>query len=79
MFSKRLGQNIRAQRLRKKLTQEQLGELADIHYTFVGHIERGTKLPSLIVLDRIATALDASPSALLRGVNSDAPNSPKDP
>ena len=70
MLSKRLGLNVRVQRLRRKLTQEQLGELADIHYTFVGHIERGTKLPSLLVLCRIARALGAAPSSLLKGIDS---------
>lgn len=74
MFSKRLGQNVRAQRLRKNLTQEQLGEFADIHYTFVGHIERGSKLPSLVVLDRIAQALEVPPCKLLGGLRGETPD-----
>ncbi|MEK7746762.1 MAG: helix-turn-helix transcriptional regulator [Elusimicrobiota bacterium] len=74
MLSKRLGQNIRAERLRKQLTQEQLGEFADIHYTFVGHIERGTKLPSLVVLDRIARALEIPSCKLLGGLRGETPD-----
>ncbi|MEK9144229.1 MAG: helix-turn-helix transcriptional regulator [Elusimicrobiota bacterium] len=74
MLSKRLGLNVRVQRLRRKLTQEQLGELADIHYTFVGHIERGTKLPSLLVLDRIARALEIPSCKLLGGLRGETPD-----
>lgn len=70
-LSKLFGQNVRAQRRCLGLTQESLSEAAGIHYTFVGHIERGTKLPSIRVLDRLASALDLAPCQLLRSVEGD--------
>ncbi len=62
---KKLGQGIREQRIARKLTQEDLGELAGIHYTFLGHIDRGNKVPSLETLLRIAKALRVRPSVLV--------------
>ncbi|MFA5139526.1 MAG: helix-turn-helix transcriptional regulator [Elusimicrobiota bacterium] len=64
-----LGQNVRTQRLHLGLTQEALSEKAGIHCTFIGHIERGSKLPSLRVLSRIAGALGTTLSDLLRGAS----------
>lgn len=62
---KKFGKGIRERRLAQKLTQEDLGELAGIHYTFLGHIERGNKVPSLETLLRIAKALRVRPSTLV--------------
>jgi DNA-binding XRE family transcriptional regulator len=63
-----LGANIRKRRLAQGLTQEELSGQADIHYTFLGHIERGNRLPSLLCLYRIAAALRVNLSEILRGV-----------
>ncbi|MFA5140818.1 MAG: helix-turn-helix transcriptional regulator [Elusimicrobiota bacterium] len=68
-----LGRSVRAQRRRLGLTQEELGEKADVHWTFIGHIERGRKLPSLRVLTNIAGALGTTPAQLLCGVAARAP------
>lgn len=40
------------------LTQEELADKADIHYSFLGHIERGSKKASLETISKIADALD---------------------
>lgn len=61
-----LGMRIREQRNRAKLTQIQLAERANISYPFLGHIERGTRIPSLDTLVSICNALDVSPNLLLR-------------
>ena len=55
---KGLGKRIRALRKVKSLTQEDLGEIADLSYKFIGEIERGVVNPSLDSLIRIANALD---------------------
>ena len=55
---KGLGKRIRALRKVKSLTQEELGEIADLSYKFIGEIERGVVNPSLDSLIRIANALD---------------------
>ncbi len=52
-----LGYRIRSLRKSSGLSQEQLGELANLHNTYIGAIERGERNPSLKSLERIAEAL----------------------
>lgn len=54
---KRVGQNIKRLRLKKKWSQEQLAFEADLHRAYIGQIERGEKNIGLSNLQRIATAL----------------------
>ncbi len=63
---KTLGQRIRALRQRKDLTQEQLGEVSELNYKYVGEIERGDKTASVETLDRIAKGLEVPLVELLR-------------
>jgi transcriptional regulator with XRE-family HTH domain len=67
-LARSLGSNIRRQRISCCFTQEELSARAGIHYTFLGHIERGNKLPSLPTLARLAQALGATLSSILKGV-----------
>lgn len=60
-----LGANVRALRIAKKLTQEQLAELCDLHRTYVGAIERGDRNISLKNIVTIARALNVEPAELL--------------
>ena len=55
-----LGTAIRAARLKKGLTQEQLAEIAEITPTHEKHIESGHRLPSVEVLFALAQALNMS-------------------
>jgi XRE family transcriptional regulator, regulator of sulfur utilization len=52
-----LGEKIRSERTRKGISQEQLGELAKVHRTYVGMIERGEKNITLQNLVKFAKAL----------------------
>lgn len=52
-----LGAAIKRRRLRLGLTQEQLAEAADLHWTYVSGIERGIRNVSILNLLQIATAL----------------------
>ena len=61
-----LGTRIREARLKKKLTQEQLSEKADISLYYLGEVERGVKTPSLKVFVAIVDALGVSADSLLR-------------
>jgi transcriptional regulator with XRE-family HTH domain len=61
-----VGGNVRRLRQGKGLTQEQLAFDAKLDLTYVGGIERGRRNPSLLVLVRLATALDVNPRELLR-------------
>ena len=60
-----LGQRIRHFRLRLHLTQEQLAEKAGVSASFLGHIERGTRVASLETLMKFCTALEVTPNDLL--------------
>lgn len=60
-----LGANVRALRIKRKLTQEQLADLCDLHRTYVGAIERGDRNVSLKNIVIIAHALNVEPAELL--------------
>lgn len=60
-----LGTRIRLARKRKGLSQEKLSEICSVSTAHIGHIERGTRVPSLETLFRIAKELDVSMDYLL--------------
>jgi len=60
-----LGKRIRALRTTKGLTQQQLGESADVHYKFIGECERGERWPSTAILFKLADALGIPPREML--------------
>ena len=66
MESTALGKRIREARLKRKMTQEQLSEKADVSLYYLGEVERGVKVPSLKVFIAIADALGVSTDSLLR-------------
>lgn len=57
--------NIRKLRERQGLSQEALADLAGLHRTYIGSIERCERNISIDNIDRIASALGVSPSSLL--------------
>ena len=59
------GELVRKHRKAKGLSQEATAERADIHHTHVGLIERGERVPTLDVADRLARALDMRLSVLI--------------
>jgi transcriptional regulator with XRE-family HTH domain len=54
----RIGLRIKNRRNSLKITQEKLSELADVDISYIGQIERGLRKPSLLVLIKVAKALD---------------------
>ena len=50
-------QKIRLIRRVKNLSQERIGEIADLHRTYIGQIERGEVSPTLDTAEQIAQAL----------------------
>lgn len=60
-----VGKNVRRARLERGMTQEQLALDASLDLTYIGGIERGRRNPSLLVMVRIAIALDTTPAALV--------------
>jgi transcriptional regulator with XRE-family HTH domain len=59
------GRAVRRIRLSLGLSQERLADLANIHRTYIGGIERGERNPTLIMIHRLADALRVSPTRLL--------------
>jgi len=55
---KQIGLRIRDAREKLGLTQEKLAERADLHPSYIGQIERGTKKASIQTYKRIADALN---------------------
>ncbi len=61
----KFGKHLRKLREGKGLTQEGLADLAGLHFTYIGQIERGKRNPSLINLERLAKALKIDAGELL--------------
>lgn len=60
MLLKQLGLSIKLERVRKGLSQEELAELAGLHRTYIGMVERAERNITVINLVQIAKALDVS-------------------
>ena len=65
MNYKDLGRRIRSLRQKQHLTQEQLAEAIDMSASFLGHIERGSRVASLETLVKLCNVLDTNPGFLL--------------
>ncbi len=61
-----LGRRIRTLRTIKGLTQQKLGQLADVDYKFISEIERGNMNTSFKVIVKIAHTLDIDLPEILR-------------
>lgn len=62
------GEKLRAERERQNISQETLAEIAGIHRTHYGGLERGRREPHLSMLLILAHALELPPGALLEGL-----------
>ena len=60
-----LGDNVRKYRKERKLSQEKLAELANVHRTYIGMIERAEKNVTLLSMEKIAKALNITITKLL--------------
>jgi len=65
---KDVGANIRTLRKRAGLSQEKLGEKADLHPVYISQVERGVKAVSVEALWKLSRALQVSMSAPFRGI-----------
>lgn len=63
-----LGENIRKHRKHAGLTQEKLGEKAELHPVYISTVERGVKTISMDALMRIAKALRIRMRDLVHGL-----------
>ena len=60
-----LGRNVRAARLARGLSQEQLAFEAEMKRSYLNDLERGTRNPSVRALGRLAKALGVEAADLL--------------
>lgn len=66
-IQERFGRNLRAYRLKRKFSQEELAEASGLHRTYISGLESGARNPTITVVDQIAKALGVKASALLDG------------
>ena len=64
---KRFAHNLRKIRLERELSQEALADLAGLHRTYIGSVERGERNISIDNIERLAKALDCKVTELLKG------------
>ncbi len=64
-ISIKFGERMRKLRTKKHLSQEELADLAHVHRTYIGTIERAEKNITLVNIEKIAKALEVGINELL--------------
>ena len=67
-INKQLGARIRYLRQQKNMTIEDLALEAEINRNYLCELERGTRNPTVVVLNKIAKALEINLSTLFEGI-----------
>lgn len=65
-LQQRVGQNLRAYRETRGLSQEAFAEVVGVHRTYMGGLERGERNLTLKSVERIAAKIEVDPLWLLR-------------
>jgi transcriptional regulator with XRE-family HTH domain len=63
-ISIKFGEKVRELRVKQQFSQEKLAEIADVHRTYIGMIERAEKNITLVNIEKIAKALNVSISSM---------------
>ncbi len=71
---KRFGLTIKRLREKKGISQEKLGEISDLHRTYIGMIERAERNITLKNIEKIAKALGTDISKVFEELESTKPN-----
>lgn len=67
----RFAHNLRLQRTKQEISQEELAHRSGLHRTYVGSVERGERNISIDNMERLANALSVDLVSLLVWVNAD--------
>jgi transcriptional regulator with XRE-family HTH domain len=67
-LQQQFGTVLRRRREAAGFSQEALAAQANLHRNYVGLLERGQRMPSILVVQQLATALDTTMSELLAEV-----------
>jgi len=65
-ISKKLGENIKKIRIKKKLSQGAISRILEVDKGYVSNIENGKKNPTLATIEKLAAALGVSADELLK-------------
>jgi len=65
VIQRRFGRAVRRLREQAEHSQESFAAAAGVHRTYMGLVERGRVAPTIVVIEKIATALGMAPSELL--------------
>ena len=65
------GLKVRKSRNEKKLSQEELAHICELHRTYIGSIERGERNITLKNADKIAKALEKPLYLFFQGIDDD--------
>jgi transcriptional regulator with XRE-family HTH domain len=64
-FAKEFGRKVRAARISRGLSQEELGFRAHLHRTAISFIERAQRSATLETIEKLAIALEVEPAQLM--------------
>jgi len=71
--SEKFGKRLRSLRVSKKMSQEKLAEMSELHATYIGQIERGEKNPTVETVYKLSNGLGILPDEFFRN-NSNSEN-----
>lgn len=67
--ARQFGRNVRRERERLEMTQEDLAHAARVHPTQISNIETGKRNPRFLTITRLAKALGVTPGRLFDGMS----------
>ncbi|MCM1340031.1 MAG: helix-turn-helix transcriptional regulator [Muribaculaceae bacterium] len=68
-FKKEIGFRIKVERMRKKISQEKLAEMADCSLSYIGFVERGEMSLSLYNFLKISSVLGLNTNDILKDLD----------
>ena len=68
------GETVRRLRLERGYSQERFAEMCGLHRTYIGSIERGEKVVTIVTAEKLARALGLSLTGLFAELEREAPD-----